>query len=304
VAVATTRPVVAVGPLGGVRAGVARGVTYVGPRGAVVQTGRVGALPVGPAVGVRPVGFGGAVRGPFGGVGTFGVGGVAVGPVTRYYSPTVLQTRANFVRSGFVTPVYTPAWFRAYPAAWVAPRWRVANYWAAPAWTTLATFCGITAPPVAYDFGSTTVIENNLVYVNGAQVGTAADYAAQAAALADRGRASRPGPDEAWQPLGVFGLLQGDEEQPQRVFQLSVDRTGVVRGNCYDTVTDGTTEVFGSVDPRTQRVAWSVGARKAVVFETGLSNLTQDQTTVLVHYGPERTEQMALVRLPEPPPGK
>jgi hypothetical protein len=61
--------------------------------------------------------------------------------------------------------------------------------------------------------------------------------------------------------------------------------------------------VYGSIDPKTQRVAWSAGDKKTVVFETGLNNLTQDQTTVLVHFGNDQTEQMMLVRLNEPAPG-
>jgi hypothetical protein len=54
------------------------------------------------------------------------------------------------------------------------------------------------------------------------------------------------------------------------------------------------------VDPKTQRVAWSIGEQKNVVFEAGLNNLMQDQTPVLAHFGAERTEQLILVRLEEP----
>ena len=53
-----------------------------------------------------------------------------------------------------------------------------------------------------------------------------------------------------------------------------------------------------------QRAAWSVGDKKTVVFETGLNNLTQDHTTVLIHYGTESTQQITLVRLEQPPDEK
>jgi hypothetical protein len=36
------------------------------------------------------------------------------------------------------------------------------------------------------------------------------------------------------------------------------------------------------------------------VYETGLGNLSQPETQVLVHFGKERTQQWTLVRL-EPP---
>jgi hypothetical protein len=293
----------AVGPLGGVRAGGASGVRVTTPYGQTYAAGRAGGVGVGPYGGVRAGQIGSAYRGPNWGAGTLH-GVAAVGHATRYWGPTYLGRRAAYVRSSFVTPVFNPVWFRAHPAAWVAPRWRVPNVWAAPGWALLAGYCGITAPPIVYDYGGTTVIDNDYVFVNGAEVATAEQYAAQAAGFADRGRQATPDPNAEWQPLGVFALVQGDDDQAQHVFQLAVDRAGVVRGNYYDAVVDNSVPVYGSVDPATQRVAWSAGEKKTVVFETGLNNLTQDQTTVLVHYGNDRTVQMGLVRLNEPAPGK
>ena len=37
-----------------------------------------------------------------------------------------------------------------------------------------------------------------------------------------------------------------------------------------------------------------------VVSETGISNLTEDETEMLIHYGSDRTEQWTLVRLEDP----
>jgi hypothetical protein len=58
--------------------------------------------------------------------------------------------------------------------------------------------------------------------------------------------------------------------------------------------------VYGQVDKKTQRAAWTVGDRKDVVYEAGAANLTQDQTTMLVHFGKDRTQQWTLVRLQQP----
>jgi hypothetical protein len=153
---------------------------------------------------------------------------------------------------------------------------------------------------VAYDYGSSVVIYDNFVYVNGEAVATPEEFATQAATIADVGRAAPPMDTDQWQPLGVFGLIQPDEKVAQRVFQLAVDKAGVLRGNYYDAVADSTTPVYGSVDMKTQRVAWSIGEKKDIVFEAGLQNLTKDESTVLVHYGKERTQQMVLVRLEQP----
>jgi hypothetical protein len=69
-------------------------------------------------------------------------------------------------------------------------------------------------------------------------------------------------------------------------------------------VGDNTLPVYGSVDPKSQRAAWSIGEKKNIVSEAGLQNLTQDQAPVLVHYGTDRTQQRALVRLEQPPDEK
>jgi hypothetical protein len=44
--------------------------------------------------------------------------------------------------------------------------------------------------------------------------------------------------------------------------------------------------------------------RKETVYETGIGNLTEDETTVLVHFGKDRTQQWTLIRLQEQPDQK
>jgi hypothetical protein len=54
------------------------------------------------------------------------------------------------------------------------------------------------------------------------------------------------------------------------------------------------------VDRKTQRAAWTVGDKKETVYETGMGNLSEPETSILVHFGKDRTQQWTLVRL-EPP---
>jgi hypothetical protein len=286
-----------VGPAGGVAVHGAAGAATAGPYGAAA-VGHRGGVAVGQAGGVYA---GGARAGV--GVGAYG-GGVAVGHATRYVGPTAMWNTANVVRTGYRYPFYTSTWHTAHPAAWTTARWVSPSLWAVPAWPAVATYVGVTTPPVVYDYGSNVVIQDDTMYMGGEPAGSAADYAAQAATFADAGRAAKPADTDDWQPLGVFGLIQGDEQVAQRIFQLAVNKAGVVRGNYYDAVADNTLPVFGSVDPKSQRVAWSIGEKKDIIFEAGLNNLTQQQTTALVHYGKESTQQMVLVRLEEPKDGK
>jgi uncharacterized protein (TIGR03000 family) len=61
------------------------------------------------------------------------------------------------------------------------------------------------------------------------------------------------------------------------------------------------------VDKKTQRASWVVGDQKATVYDTGLVNLTKDQSPLLIHFWKERTQQWLLVRVKEsdakPPEG-
>ena len=52
----------------------------------------------------------------------------------------------------------------------------------------------------------------------------------------------------------------------------------------------------------TQRVAVRFGESEDIVIETGLYNLTQAETPVLVHLGPDKVENWLLVRLDDPAP--
>lgn len=78
----------------------------------------------------------------------------------------------------------------------------------------------------------------------------------------------------------------------------------MIRGNYYDVVADNTLPVYGSVQKKAQRVAWTIGDKKDIVFETGLNNLTKDESTVLIHHGKDSTQEMILARLPEPQDAK
>jgi hypothetical protein len=84
------------------------------------------------------------------------------------------------------------------------------------------------------------------------------------------------------------------------MLQLAVSRQGTIQGSYYDALADSTSPVHGSLDRQTQRVAWTVGADGKTVMETGLTNLTQDQSPVLVHFPDGRTQQWLLVRLRGP----
>jgi hypothetical protein len=299
------------GPSGGA-AGVSRQGTAIGPGGAVHGSSRAGvaAGPYGAAAGVSrggaAVGSGGAVGVRSGAAaGRVGaVGGAAYGRVGTYHvSGSALRTQGVAVRSSFGHySAFTPAWYGRYPGAWRASRWAGAGAaaWAAPAWGTVASYCSYAEAPRYYDYGSSVVYQDDQVYVEGGDPLPAETYAQQAIAFADAGRAAKPPEKEEWQPLGVYAAVRGDEQTSDKILQLAVSKGGVIRGNYYDAFADSTLPVYGSVDRKTQRAAWSIGEKKQVVFEAGIANLTRDETPILVHYGTGKTQQLTLVRVKQP----
>jgi hypothetical protein len=176
------------------------------------------------------------------------------------------------------------------------------NYW----WRR-ATWVGVTgwfvwkwANPVYFDYGGNVYYQDNSVYYGDTVVCDAPTYATQAAELADSVPADATADDVQWMPLGVFALVKEDQEDPTMFLQLAVSKEGIIGGTYQNTVTDAALPVEGMVDKESQRAAWTIGDNRNTVLETGIYNLTQDETTVLVHFGTEQTQEWLLVRLEEP----
>jgi hypothetical protein len=281
--------------------GVSHGAAGIGPGGAFGAKYQ-GGVAVGPYGGVAAGSKGGVIgTGPAGNV--YG-GGYRVGATPRgtfYMSGTAIHTQAGYVRTGFRHyGSFTPAWYAQYPGAWRAARWTAASVWTAAAWNSVYAYCGYPAQPIYYDYGDNVVYQDNNVYYNGKQVYTGEQYTQQAAAVADTGAKAQPAPDDEWQPLGVFGMVEEGAQASYDIFQLAINKEGIIRGNYYNARTDQTEPLKGAVDKKSQRAAWTIGDRKLPVYEAGIANLTKSETTMLVHFSDDRTQQFALVRLEQP----
>ena len=227
-----------------------------------------------------------------------GVGRGAVRP----YSGATLATRGAAVRSNFYRGGWYGGrgWYGAHFNAWWPGGWWGGFGWgmvAGLAWGDLAGWGGYGTAPVAYDYGTTVVYQDDGVYAQGARVGSAEEYAQQATDLAAQGAAASVKEDDQWRPLGVYALARSEETTPSTFMSLAIDQEGVLRGTYYDAVSDTTTNMTGKVDKKTQKAAWTIGDKKTPVYEAGLVNLTKQQTTILVHREGGKVEQMLLVRV-------
>jgi hypothetical protein len=185
--------------------------------------------------------------------------------------------------------------------------------WGGGAWgciggAALGSLLGVTIGAIGNDDDgsavSNVVYEGDNVYVNGENAGSSQDYYQEAQQLATQ---PLPAPDmstnqeEQWQPLGVFALAPPGAAESTTMLQLEVNSQGAVEGNYLNQLTGESAPVKGSIDKKTQRISWVLGDNTSTVFDTSLPNLLADQTDVLVHFGVDSTQQMVMVRLPEPP---
>jgi hypothetical protein len=227
-----------------------------------------------------------------------GVGRGAVRP----YSGAMLADRGAAIRGNFYRGGWYGGrgWYGDHFGAWWPGRWWGGFGWgmmAGLAWGDLASWGGYGAAPMAYDYGTTVAYQDDGVYVQGARVGTAEEYAQQASDLAAQGGTASVKEDDQWRPLGVFALARAEETNPSTFMSLAIDKDGLLRGTYYDAVSDSTTNMVGKVDKKTQKAAWTIGDKKTPVYEAGLANLTKQQTTILVHRDGGKVEQLLLVRV-------
>ncbi|MBX7074467.1 MAG: protocadherin, partial [Pirellulales bacterium] len=235
---------------------------------------------------------------------------MARGNRTRPLEPGWAGQRGDQVRRDFNQfNFYNRDWYTRNPGAWYAAGWRSGYCWRWATWPALGTWFGWGgAAPIYYDYGNTIVYQDDQVLDNGQPIATADEYYQQASDLAQSPAnepqpADQPAAGDEWTPLGVFSLVQGEQTNSSALFQLAVNKSGEIAGNYSDVLSGSTLPVHGAVDSKTQRAAWTVGDNTTTVYETGIYNLTKEQTPVLVHFGKDRTQQWLLVRMQQPEDG-
>ena len=219
----------------------------------------------------------------------------------RAYSIGGLNARGNSVRNNFYRGGWYGGrgWYGAHFGAWWPGGWWMgAGLLTGLGWAEVASWGGYGPAALPYNYGSTVCYQDDGVYVQGNRVGSADDYAEQAGAIASQGSAdAKIADDDQWRSLGVFAVARSEDASPSTFMSLAIDRAGLLRGTYYDAVSDSTQNMTGKVDKKSQRAAWTIADKKTPVYEAGLSNLTQPQTTILVHREGGKVEQMLLVRV-------
>jgi hypothetical protein len=181
------------------------------------------------------------------------------------------------------------------------------NWWAWAAWPAVTNWLPWGwNQPVYYNYGDNVYYDGDSVYYGDQQVATADEYAQQAEAIATSIPADvKPAPED-WMPLGVFAVTQDGEsasDDPTMFLQLTVSKQGIIAGTLQNTTAGTVKSIEGMVDKETQRAAWTPEGETRPLMETGISNLTQDTTGVLVHFANGDTQQWMLARIDKPKEG-
>ena len=204
--------------------------------------------------------------------------------------------------------MFDRAWWGRHDGWWGYGGWGD-GWWGGAGWGDLAGYWDMpdASEPVEYDYGDNITYQGDQVYYGSQPTATAAQYYQQAQTIAYAAPAiptttvnglTQVSGD--WKPLGVFSLTQAGDTNCNTIFQLAVNKAGVVSGNYYNTLNDQSTPIKGKVDKKNMRVAFTVGKNKDVVYDTGLANLLQPQSNILVHLNKAKTQQEMLVRLQPP----
>lgn len=207
---------------------------------------------------------------------------------------------------------FSRGWYGRHRGAW-GGGWGWGNPWNVATWGTTAAWLGLAATNPAwggYGPTNTTIYDTDSEQLNapdgeqptGQELSPEALAAESAAAkeLAAKGTAE-PGQNEKFMPLGVFTLAPENQTEATAMLQLAVSKQGVLRGSYFDLLSDVNHPIRGSVNKKTQQVAWTFGPQGRVTFQTALGVLTETSGPVSVHYENGQTRQWVLARYEKEP---
>jgi hypothetical protein len=259
--------------------------------------------------------FGDAGRTALAGDGGFGhiMGNPAAGWAGRAgtynMSPRALADHYNAVNGNFNHWNYfSHGWWNNHPWHYWNRYWGDDWAWGGAYWGDLGGWWGMDtgADPVYYDYGNNITYQGDSVYYGSQPLESTDAYYTQAQALAATAppMSNTPVPDDVqkktvndMKSLGVYALVSGDQTNGSQLFQLAVDKKGIMRGTYFNEVTNEAKPINGAVDKKNQRACFTISGNTNVVYDTAVGNLLKNSSPILVHYSKSNTQQLTLVRL-------
>jgi len=200
------------------------------------------------------------------------------------------QAKANQFQGG--AQPFTASWYVQHPNVWQATHPRagaavVASTAAVAAWVG----AGYYAP--ASSGGSSTTI----VYQAPPEEARL-EEASPVTVLANGTptTSAQPANTEEWFPVGIYALATTENSPALLMLQLLVDHQGTLRGVYYDSVTDSSHNLVGTLNPNTKIAKWRLESNSQVSFQASLDELTQPSGILQVTV-PSGLQQWQLARV-------
>ena len=176
-------------------------------------------------------------------------------------------------------------------------------------WATLGTMNAFFGGGAAYSSGSSSeAYYQDGTVQDGEQQIPAEEYAAQAEEIVESAPEVKNPDDLEWLPLGVFVLAPDSDtkstDAPTMLLQLAVSKEGIIAGNYNNKTTNEVKTIEGMVDVKSGRAAWTLAGKSTPIMETKVAGLTENETSVLVHFADGTTQQWLMAHLEKPAEGK
>ncbi len=109
-------------------------------------------------------------------------------------------------------------------------------------------------------------------------------------------------PSKEWLPLGVFALSENSKSDatPNLFLQLAVSKEGIVAGTLNNKTTDENEPVEGMLDMKSGRAAWTIAGKTTPIMETKIEDLTENETSMLVHFEDGSTQEWLMLHMEKP----
>lgn len=164
-----------------------------------------------------------------------------------------------------------------------------ANWWCSPWWPGVVGWLGWGwSYPLYYD--DTGYVYPDTTYQTYPESSNTGEFA----------QANQQAIQGDWLSLGVFAIGQNTTEASYSsiVIQLALNKEGEISGTYYNSATNQTYQIEGTVDKTTQEAQWKLSDDPfAPTMSTGVYNLTQEVTNVQVQFPEGTLQNWVLVRL-------
>jgi len=193
------------------------------------------------------------------------------------------QTKATEFQNG--PQPFTASWYAQHPNAWQATHPR-AGAAAVATTATVAAWVGAAYYAPAGSGDSTTTV----IYEAAPEQATISTALAVASTYAAQAAPAQPTNTEEWFPVGIYQLATSKSMPALLMLQLVVDHQGTLRGVYYDSITNTSHNIVGTLNPSTKVAQWRLESNSRVSFQASLDELTQSAGTLQVNVptGPQK----------------